>query len=143
MEIFGIVAPRSSSLVQALRGLPLQTSGLEMCLQQRLQRLLVFKRNTFEITTTAGSTTLSTKKAVVEPFPLKDFLPMEHLYSGLRCANSVMTAHTQAILVPPRLRPSLAVRFGGPRCENTSETTFRLVMFASGTYITWENHRVC
>ena len=43
-------------------------------MQERLQRLLVLKINTFEITTTAWITTLNTKKAVVEPPPLKDFL---------------------------------------------------------------------
>ena len=47
---------------------------LEMCLQQRLQRLLVLKHNTFEITTTAWSTTLSTKKSHCWAVPVEGFL---------------------------------------------------------------------
>ena len=48
-------------------------SWTEMCLQQRLQRLLVLKRNTSEITTTAWSTTLSTKKSRCWAVPVEGF----------------------------------------------------------------------
>ena len=49
------------------------TCEVEMCLQQRLQRLLVLKRNTSEITTTAWSTTLSTKKSRCWAVPVEGF----------------------------------------------------------------------
>ena len=42
-----------ASLGDALKTMKGQVAEVEMCLQQRLQRLLVLKRNTSEITTTA------------------------------------------------------------------------------------------
>ena len=45
-----------------------------MCLQQRLQWLLVLKRNTSEITTTAWSITSSTKKSRCWAVPVEGFL---------------------------------------------------------------------
>ena len=89
---------------------PLGWGWVEMCLQQRLQRLLVLKRNTSEITTTAWSTTLSTKKSRCWAVPVEGFFANGTSLVVSSWATFVVLGHRFLVL-------AIASYFWGAYCD--------------------------
>ena len=75
---------------------------------QWLQRILVVKRNTSEITTTALSTALSTKNPTIELFPVKTFLHAKHLCR----LSQKMLLHNYIMVVVPQPKGAAQPRKG-------------------------------